>query len=113
MLFSELKQYKKAENSYKQAIDLGIAGAANALAWLYVETIQQDKKAEALNLARSVVADDPSFACLHTLATVALWNNEIDIARESIEKILLAESWQQDSNEKAFIDLLILLLAKG
>ncbi|MCX7095694.1 MAG: hypothetical protein NTY50_19925 [Methylobacter sp.] len=113
MLFSELKQYKKAENSYKQAIDLEIAGAANSLAWFYFETIQQDKKAEALTLAHSAVADNPSFACLHTLATVALWNDEINIARESIEKILLAESWQQDSNEKAFIDLLILLLAKG
>lgn len=114
VLFKELKQYEKAENSYKQAIDLEIAGAANSLAWFYFETIQQDKKAEALNLARRAVADDSSFACLHTLATVALWNDEIDIARESIEKILLAESWRQDiDDEKAFIDLLILLLAKG
>lgn len=114
MLFSELKQYEKAENIYKQAIDLGVPGAENSIAWIYFETIQHDKKAEALNLARSAVADDSSFACLHTLATVALWNNEIDIARESIEKILLAESWRQDiDDEKAFIDLLILLLAKG
>jgi len=114
LLFSELKQYEKAENSYKQAIDLDVAGAANSLAWLYFEAIQQDKKAAALNLALSAVADNPGFAYLHTLATVALWNNEIDIARENIEKILLAESWQQDSDdEKAFIDLLILLLAKG
>lgn len=113
-LFNELKQYEKAENSYKQAIDLGIADAANALAWFYFETTQQDKKTVALNLAHSAVADAPSFECLHTLATVALWNNEIDIARESIEKILLTESWQQDiDDEKSFIDLLILLLAKG
>jgi hypothetical protein len=41
------------------------------------------------------------------------WSNEIDTAREAIEKILLTESWQQDINEKDFIDLLILLLAKG
>jgi len=113
ILFSELKQYEKAENIYKQAIDLGVPGAANSLAWFYFETIQHDKKAEALNLARSAVADDPSFACLHTLATVALWNNQIDIARESIEKILLSESWQQDINEREFIDLLVMLLAKG
>ena len=113
-LFSELKQYEKAEENYKQAIDLGITGAANALAWFYFETVQEDKKAAALTLARSAVADDPGFACLHTLATVALWNNEIDIAREAIEKILSTESWQQDiDDEKAFIDLLILLLAKG
>jgi tetratricopeptide (TPR) repeat protein len=113
-LFSELKQYEKSEYIYKQAIDLEIVGAQNSLAWLYFETDQQDKKAVALDLARSAVADAPGFACLHTLATVALWNNEIDIARESIEKILLTESWQQDiDDEKSFIDLLILLLAKG
>jgi tetratricopeptide (TPR) repeat protein len=112
-LFSELKQYEKAENIYKQAIDLGIAGAVNSLAWFYFETIQQDKKTEALSLAHSAVADDPCFAYLHTLATIALWTNQIDIARESIEKILLSENWQQDINKKEFIDLLILLLAKG
>lgn len=113
-LFTELRQYKKAEHIYKQAIELRVAGAVNALAWFYFETAQQDKKVVALNLAHSAIADAPSFECLHTLATIALWNNEIDIARENIEKILLAESWQQDiDDEKSFIDLLILLLAKG
>ncbi|MDD5265689.1 MAG: tetratricopeptide repeat protein [Methylococcales bacterium] len=113
LLFHELKQFEKAEDNFKQAIDLGVTGAANSLAWSYFETVQKNKKSDALTLARSAVADAPIFACLHTLATVALWNNEIDIAREAIEKILSTESWQQDINEKGFVDLLILLLAKG
>ena len=113
-LFRERKQYKKAEDIYKQAIDLGIGGSANSLAWFYFETAQEKEKGAALNFARSAVADDPTFACLHTLATVALWNNEIEIAQESIGKILLAESWLENANtEKGFIDLLIMLLAKG
>ena len=113
-LFSELKQYEKAEDNFKQAINLGVTGAANSLAWFYFETVQKDKKTAALSFAHLAVADVHSFACLHTLATVALWNNEIDTAREAIEKILLTASWQQDiDNEKFFIDLLILLLAKG
>jgi tetratricopeptide (TPR) repeat protein len=113
-LFSELKQYEKAQANFKQAIDLGIASSENSLAWFYFETAQADKKAAALSLARSAVADDPNFACLHTLASVALWNDEIGTAQDSIEKILLTENWLQDINtEKDFIDLLILLLAKG
>ena len=113
-LFNEIKQYEEAEDIYKQAIDLGVADAENALAWFYFETDQQDKKTTALSLAQSAVSDDPGFACLDILATVALWNNEIGIAQEAIEKILLSVSWQQGINEeKAFIDLLILLLAKG
>ena len=113
-LFSELKQYDKAEENYKLAVDSKIAGAENSLAWFYFETDQQDKKAAALTLAQSAVADNPSFACLHTLATVALWNNEIGVAQEAIEKILLSASWREEiADEKSFIDLLILLLAKG
>lgn len=112
-LFTTLKKFKEAEHLFKQSIDLGLEGSESALAWLYFEMIQKDKKNEALNLAgRGVI--DADFAGIHTLASVALWNNEIDIARENIERILLVDSWQQDiNNEKDFIDLLILLLAKG
>ncbi len=113
-LFEERKQYDKAQSSYKQAISLGVIEAKNSLAWFYFDTTQADKKTEALSLALGAVQDEPDFACLHTLASVALWNNEFDIAQNSIEKILSNESWQQNvGTEKNFIDLLILLLAKG
>ena len=113
-LFRERKQYDQAQSNYKQAIELGVIGAKNTLAWLYFETAQADKKTEALSLALGAVEDDPGFDNLHTLASVALWNNGFDIAQDSIEKILSTESWQQDvGTEKNFIDLLILLLAKG
>ncbi len=114
ILFSERKQYDKAEYNYKQGVDFEVKSAKNILAWFYFETTQADKKTEALRLALDAVEDDPNFVCLHTLASVALWNNEFDIAQDSMEKILSIESWQQDvGTEKDFIDLLILFLAKG
>jgi len=109
-----IQRYAEAEDCYQQAVDLNITNAAGALSSLYFETNQIDKKAAALSLALRAVAENPSFVCLYTLASVALWNNEIDTARETIEKILSTESWQQDfTNEEAIIDLLVLLLAKG
>ncbi len=113
-LFLKRQQYDKAESSYRQAIDLGVIGADIMLARLYVETAQTNKKAKALSLALGAVKNYPNnFASLHTLASVALWTSEFDIAQDSIEKILSTECWQQDiGNEKNFIDLLIQLLAK-
>ena len=114
MHLNNLKDTKKAESVYLEGIAYTPAECLNALAWMYFESKNITKQEDALTYAQQAVEHDASFAILHTLACVALWNQNIKLAKETTNKIFLTtDSWKENDQEKnELIDVLLLFLAK-
>ncbi|WP_233402822.1 AAA family ATPase [Marinomonas transparens] len=106
--------FAKAEHAYLQAIERNIYDAYSAIASMHFSLELVDKKSQALNYAKQGVSHNEGFDSLYILVCTALWNNELDIAASSMEKIFSLDSWSKilEENTKETFLLLILFLAK-
>jgi TPR repeat protein len=103
---TEFKDFAKAEKYYLMAMEKGQAAAMNNLAWLYFN--QKIKKNEALEYAKTANQKEKSANYAHTLATILLWNDEIDQAIQVAEAFLTdPKAFEQFPEE---IGLFIMLL---
>lgn len=105
-----LKDSDKAEKTFLQGINNNQLENLGTLALLY---IGMGKQKAALDYAQQAVEHDRTFEPLHTLACVALWNNNIMLAKETTATILAeTDEWQEgELQQSGLIDLLIVFLA--
>ncbi|GAA0226709.1 AAA family ATPase [Marinomonas primoryensis] len=109
-----LNDFQLAEKNYLKAIEHGFGFVYTPIAKLYFDYMFMEKNGQALIYAQQGVDNEENFHSLHTLSTIALWNNELKIAANSMEKTFIRDTWPQDLEEhaQAIIGLLMLFLAK-
>ncbi|NLU99005.1 ATPase [Marinomonas sp. UCMA 3892] len=110
----KFENINKAEQFFFEAIKHEKTDAYTQLAWLYFSRKLIDKKIQALSYAQQGASHKEGIFNSYTLASIALWNNEFNIAITAMEKIFISDTWLQDleENSQAIIDLLMLFLAK-
>ncbi|MCP4969037.1 MAG: sel1 repeat family protein, partial [Arcobacter sp.] len=91
IMYSERKEYEKAEEYYLKAIESGDVYAMNNLAIMYFE--RKEKKKEALDFANNSTVIEKEFFNLHTLLMVLLWNDDIEGAVKTWKTELFKEEY--------------------
>ncbi|MCU0287780.1 MAG: ATPase [Acidobacteria bacterium] len=106
---NEYKNYKKAEEYYRMAVEKGHTEAMNNLALFYLT--QKKNKAKALALINEAVKNEKDFFILETFTLVLLWNNEIEEALK-VGKELLESKDFFDNYPSNCKDYFFMLMAK-
>tara|TARA_R110001583_G_scaffold192721_1_gene359615 strand:+ start:1447 stop:3915 length:2469 start_codon:yes stop_codon:yes gene_type:complete len=109
-----IKDSSKAEQAFLKVIEHGNHSGYTAIAVMYLSYNLGNKKHLALDYAKEGIKHTKDFLALHVLAYISLWNNELDIAVATMEKILNNDSWSQNLKEytQKIISLLLFFLAK-
>lgn len=108
-LYQNKKEYLKAEEDYKMAIDAGDNKALKNLSILYFEVVKESQKA--LNLIQEYYKTYKEYDDTHTFATILLWNEEFTKSYEKFEECMEYEEALVNLNDIS--EYLNLLIAKG
>ena len=114
----KLNDYRKAEEYYLLAIENGINEAFNLTAWFYFTTNNIKHARLALDYAKKAVSyisgfEISGFNEQHTLASVALWNNDFALSKNTARDMLQTDSWKDDKDQQAeLVNLFLFFLAK-
>ncbi|WP_392383727.1 AAA family ATPase [Marinomonas primoryensis] len=112
---NNLYSFKKAEQSFLEAIKHNEYDAYSAIAQLYFTRELIDKQSQALSYAQRGTDHEQNFISLHTLISVALWKNELEIAVKVMENLLNSDLWKEEFEEdpNSMMDVFLLFLAKN
>jgi TPR repeat protein len=112
--FAKAEDFSKVEQNFLKAIEYGDHRACSSIAGLYFLLALKDKKDQAFSYAKQGVNHGENYINLYFLASAALWNNELDIAIEAVEKIFhsdtLVKTFKKSTN--GMVGLFALFLAK-
>jgi TPR repeat protein len=110
----KLEDVSKAVEVLLKAIEYGDNRAYPSIAGLYFFLALNDKKRLAFSYAKQGVSHDENYLNLYFLASVALWNDELDVAIETVEKIFNNDIWTKTFKESinGMAALFALFLAK-
>ena len=103
------KEYSKAEEYYKKAIDGGNNDALNNIAYLYFS--QSENKEKSLEFVNKSYEIKKGYANTHTLATILLWNENFDKSYEKFEECIEYEEAFESLDDMS--EYLNLLISKG
>ncbi|WP_219702781.1 ATP-binding protein [Marinomonas lutimaris] len=114
LYIDKLEDLSKAEEVLLKAIEYGDNRAYVSIAGLYFLQALNDKKEQAFNYAKQGVSYSEDYINLYFLASISLWNNELDTAIKVTEKIFNNDTWSKTFKESAngMAALFALFLAK-
>jgi len=108
------KNFIKAEHFYIKASEHYGNVCYSLISLMYFNNNLVDKKHQAQIYAQKGIDHEENFNTLYILILATLWNNEISISVNAMEKILSSTVWLQklEKSTQAMIDSLMLFLAK-
>jgi len=107
----KLQNMPLAESYIEKSQQAGHLEVFNVVAWSCFENLNYKKRA--LKFSNRAIQLQKDHDNMHTHTAVALWNNDFDLATESMNQFLVDYVSDIDEQEGDFIQLFTLFLAKG